>query len=211
MIYDSAFARDHVDKLFESYAYQTLKASCDLAQERGAYPLFAGSDRSQGKLFGRESTRFAQHTSLKEKRTELITNIQEKGVRFAYHLSPAPNTSTSLVVGTTAGLLPIYKKYFVENNGVAPSVNVAPNLNQENTRYYKEYVHMNMPDVIDMIATIQKRIDQSISFERMINPANTTPAELYTYYIKAWQQGIKTVYYVRSMSLDVKECSSCSG
>ena len=68
-----------------------------------------------------------------------------------------------------------------------------------------------MNNVIDMISVIQKWIDQSISFEWMINPANITPADLYSYYIKARQQQIKTIYYVRSMSLDVKECSSCSG
>lgn len=47
MIYDSAFARDHVDQLFEQYAYTTLKASCNMAQERGQYPLFPGSEWSQ--------------------------------------------------------------------------------------------------------------------------------------------------------------------
>jgi len=141
----------------------------------------------------------------------LIDDIQTHGLRFSYHFSPAPNTSTSLVVGTTAGLLPIYKKYFIETNNVAPSVNVAPNLNTQNTRYYKEYIHMKMTEVISMITTIQKRIDQSISFEWMVNPAETSPVDVYNYYIQARQQGIKTIYYVRSMSLDVKECSSCSG
>jgi ribonucleoside-diphosphate reductase alpha chain len=58
---------------------------------------------------------------------------------------------------------------------------------------------------------IQKWIDQAISFEWIINPAEVSPADLYWYYIKAWQQGIKTIYYVRSMSLDVKDCVSCSG
>jgi ribonucleoside-diphosphate reductase alpha chain len=84
--------------------------------------------------------------------------------------------------------LPIYKKYFVETNSIAPSVNVAPNLNKENMRYYKEYTNMKMPDVIDMIAVIQKWIDQSISFEWMINPADTSPSDLYGYYLKAWKQ-----------------------
>ncbi|HCY21631.1 TPA: ribonucleoside-diphosphate reductase subunit alpha [Patescibacteria group bacterium] len=211
MVYDSAFARTHIDQLFEQYAYTTIKASNELAQERGAYELFKGSQREKGILFGRDEQRYSQHSTLKDKRSDLIKNIKTHGIRFAYHLSPAPNTSTSLVVGTTAGLLPIYKKYFVETNGVAPSVNVAPNLNKENTRFYKEYVHMKMPEVIDMISTIQKRVDQSISFEWIVNPAETTPSELYAYYVKSRQQGIKTIYYVRSMSLDVKECSSCSG
>jgi ribonucleoside-diphosphate reductase alpha chain len=84
--------------------------------------------------------------------------------------------------------LPIYKKYFVETNSIAPSVNVAPNLNKDNMWFYKEYVHMNMPDVIDMISVVQKWIDQSISFERIINPAVVSPAELYGYYLKARQQ-----------------------
>lgn len=141
----------------------------------------------------------------------MTKDIQTHGLRFSYHLSPAPNTGTSLVVGTTAGLLPIYKKYFVETNSIAPSVNVAPNLNAQNTRYYKEYIHMKMTEVINMIAVIQKRIDQSISFERMFNPAETSPKEIYDYYFQAREQGIKTIYYVRSMSMDVKECSSCSG
>ena len=211
MVYDSVFARDHIDQLFEQYAFATLQASCDMSVERGQYPLFPWSEWSKWVLFWRNEERYAKHSYLKDQRAPLISDIKSKGLRFAYHLSPAPNTSTSLVVGTTAGLLPIYKKYFVETNNITPSVNVAPKLSTQNTRFYKEYVHMDMNNVIDMIAVIQKWIDQSISFEWMINPANVSPAELYSYYIKARQQGIKTIYYVRSMSLDVKECSSCSG
>jgi ribonucleoside-diphosphate reductase alpha chain len=107
--------------------------------------------------------------------------------------------------------VPVYKKYFVETNKFAPSVNVAPNLNEETFWYYKEYVSMDMNDVIDMVSTVYKWIDQSISFEWMINPEKVSPAELYSYYVKAHKQKIKTVYYVRSMSLEVKECVSCSG
>ena len=211
MMYESAFARDHVDKLFEQYAYTTLQASMHMAQERWAYEYFPWSKRSQGILFGKDKQWLLQHSTLKNQRSTLIDDIQKHGLRFSYHLSPAPNTSTSLVVGTTAGLLPIYKKYFIETNNVSPSVHVAPHLNEQNTRYYKEYIHMKMTEVLHMITTIQKRIDQSISFEWMFNPAETSPVELYNYYIQARQEWIKTVYYVRSMILDVKECSSCSG
>ena len=70
---------------------------------------------------------------------------------------------------------------------------------------------MNMSKVIDMISTIQKWIDQSISFEWIINPMEVSPADLYSYYVKGWKQGLKTVYYVRSMSLEVEKCESCAG
>lgn len=106
--------------------------------------------------------------------------------------------------------MPIYKKYYVETNSIAPTVNVAPNLNKENFWLYKEYVNMDMNDVIDMVSVMQKWVDQSLSFEWMINPMNVSPAQLFSYYVKAREKKIKTVYYVRSMSMEVKECVSCS-
>ena len=65
-----------------------------------------------------------------------------------------------------------------------------------------------MNDVIDMMAEIYPWVDQSISFEWMINPARTSPQDIYSYYFRAWEKGIKTVYYVRSLSLDVNEAKS---
>ena len=47
-----------------------------------------------------------------------LKDMKKDGLRFAYHTAPAPNTSTAGVVGTTAALLPIYKKYFIETPGV---------------------------------------------------------------------------------------------
>lgn len=210
--YDSEKAREEVDKLFEKYAYATLDSSAKLAKERGQYELFKGSDWDKGILFGRNEAWYRDNAKTDLNWSDLISKIKKYGLRFGYHLSPAPNTSTSGVVGTTAGLLPIYKKFFVETNVIAPTVTVAPNLNQENFWFYKEYQHLDMKDVIDLMSVIYKWVDQSISFEWMMNPANTSPAELYGWYMKAWKQGIKTVYYLRSMSGDVHEaCESCSG
>lgn len=210
--YDTAEAREDVNKLFEQYAYHTLKSSNEIALERGEYELFKGSEWSKGKLFGRDQKWYEENTDNGKKWADLIASIKKDGLRFSYHLAPAPNTSTSGVVGTTAGLLPVYKKFFVETNVIAPTVTVAPNLSKENFWFYKEYPNLDMKDVIDMIGTVYKWVDQSISFEWMINPATTSPSDLYGYYMKAWKQKLKTVYYVRSMSGDVNDtCESCSG
>ena len=209
--YDSQEARDYVDKLMEKFTYRTLKSSNDLAKEKGTYELYEGSEWSKWILIGKDAEWFKKNSGMSDKWLKLIDHIKKDGMRFAYHLAPAPNTSTALVLGTTASVLPIYKKYFVETNAFAPTVNVAPNLNSENFWYYKEYVNMDMNDVIDMVSVIYKWVDQSISFEWIINPEKVSPKQLHDYYVKSWKQGIKTVYYVRSMSLEVKECSSCSG
>jgi ribonucleoside-diphosphate reductase alpha chain len=210
--YDTEVARAEVDRLFEEYAYHTYRASVDLAQERGHYELFPGSEYSKGIILGRTEDWYKENTPRAELWSSLFADMKTYGTRFAYHTAPAPNTSTAGVVGTTAALLPIYKRYFVETNLSAPTLRVAPKLSKDNFWYYKEYVHMDMNDVISMIGVVYKWVDQSISFEWMIDPAKVSPAQLYTYYIKAWEDGIKTVYYVRSLSGEIKEdCVSCSG
>ena len=208
--YDSQEAIEHVDKLFEQYAYFTLKASVNLAKERGKYSLFNWSDWSKWVLWWKDKKWFVENSDYANDWLALIEDVKKFWTRFSYHQAPAPNTSTALVVGTTAWLLPVYKKYFVETNSTAPTVNVAPNLSKENFWFYKEYVHMNMMDVINVIAAIQKWIDQSISFEWIINPMEVSPRDLFMYYVKAWENWIKTVYYVRSMSLEVEKCESCA-
>lgn len=212
LAYDTEEARTEVNRLFERYTYYTYRASIDLAKERGAYELYPGSEYSKGILLGRESGWFEKNTPHATDWKTLFDDMKTVGVRFAYHTAPAPNTSTAGVVGTTAALLPIYKKFFVETNLSAPTLRVAPKLSKENFWYYKEYINMNMNDVIDMMAVIYPWIDQSISFEWMIDPSRVSPAQLYGYYVKSWEQGIKTVYYVRSLSAEIKEdCVSCSG
>lgn len=210
--YDSPAAREKTDKLFSKYAYATYRASVDLARERGAYPLYKGSEYDNGKILGKDERWFVANTEDGDKWKKLFADMRISGVRFAYNTAPAPNTSTAGVVGTTAALLPIYKKFFVETNLSAPTVRVAPKLSKENFWFYKEYINMDMNEVIDMMAILYKWIDQSISFEWMIDPSKVSPAQLYEYYIKSWKSGIKTVYYVRSLSGEVKDnCVSCSG
>ncbi len=210
--YDSKQARELVDTLFEKYSYATLSASNMLAQERGTYELYTGSEWDKGKIFNRQADWYKKNAKTPAKWMGLFDKIKKYGLRFAYHLAPAPNTSTAGVVGTTAGLLPVYQKFYVATGAFAPVVTVAPHLSQKNFWYYKEYTKIDLNDVIDMISTVYKWTDQSISFEWLINPEKTSPQKLYDYYIKAWKQGIKTIYYLRSMSGDASQiCDSCSG
>ncbi|MDD2766860.1 MAG: ribonucleoside-diphosphate reductase subunit alpha [Candidatus Moranbacteria bacterium] len=212
LAYDSEEARTEVDRLFERYTYYTYRSSVDLAKERGYYELYPGSEYSKGILLGHNTKWFETHTSFANDWKKLFLDMKTSGVRFAYHTAPAPNTSTAGVVGTTAALLPIYKKFFIETNLSSPTIRVAPKLSNKNFWYYKEYINMNMNDVIDMMSVIYPWIDQSISFEWMIDPSKVSPAQLFSYYVKSWKQGIKTVYYVRSLSAEIKDnCVSCSG
>ena len=37
-----------------------------------------------------------------------------------------------------------------------------------------------------------------------------TLRQLFDLYLSAWELGVKTIYYVRSKSLEVEECESCA-
>ncbi len=212
MAYDSEKARKYVDRLYEKFSYHTYRASVDLAKERGHYKVYPGSDYDKGLILGRDKNWYNKRTKNSKGWNKLFNDMKKYGVRFSYHTAPAPNTSTAGLAGTTAAMMPIYKRYFVETNLSAPTVRVAPKLNKENYWFYKEYVSMNMADVIDMMAVIYKWMDQSVSFEWMIDPAKTSPKQLSDYYFRAWKKEIKTVYYVRSLSGEIKDtCESCSG
>jgi ribonucleoside-diphosphate reductase alpha chain len=210
--YESQKARTYVNKLFERYSYHTYRSSVDLAEERGAYKVYKGSDYDKGLILGRDKTWYEKNTKYGKEWKKLFSDMKKHGVRFSYHTAPAPNTSTAGIAGTTAAMMPIYKRYFVETNLSSPTVRVAPKLDKDNYWFYKEYVNMDMCEVIDMMSVIYKWMDQSISFEWMINPAKTSPQQLHDYYFRAWKKGIKTVYYVRSLSAEIEEkCESCSG
>ena len=211
IVYGSPESVEATASLFEDIAYETLKSSVDLAKQRWAYPMFEGSEYSKGIAFGKDLATLGS-VDYNTRWLTLKEEMKKSWTRFGYHSSPAPNTSTGLVVGTTAWIVPVYKKYFVETNQIAPTVTVAPNLNADNFWFYKDYVDIELGGVIDVVSEAQKWIDQSISFEWLINPQKTSPKDLYLYFFKAWKQGIKTVYYVRSQSLEIDtECESCTG
>ena len=49
--WESDEAVDYADELYEQIAYLTISASMELSKEKGAYPLFEGSDWQTGDYF----------------------------------------------------------------------------------------------------------------------------------------------------------------
>lgn len=55
----------------------------------------------------------------------------------------------------------------------------------------------------------QRHIDQAQSVNLYITNEFTLRTVL-NLYIQAWENGVKTLYYVRSKALEVEECESCA-
>ena len=193
---------DFVDKWFEKINYYAIKASADLAKERGTYAHFAGSDWCTGAYFD-------QHGYTSPEWHELKMDVQLHGMRNGYLLAIAPTSSTSIVANTTAGIDPIMKKYFLEEKKSGLLPRVAPNLNAETTWFYKNAHHIDQNWSIEACGVRQRHIDQAQSMNIYITN-DTTMRTVMDYYIRAWECGVKTIYYVRSTSLEVNECESCA-
>ncbi len=190
------------DRLFEEIAYQAISASMEIAKEKGAYPAFEGSQWQTGEYFKRRGYHSKRWKKLQE-------DVKQYGMRNGYLMAVAPTGSTSNIAGTTAGIDPIFKKFFIEEKKGSFTPKAAPDLNDDNFWLYKEAHHINQLDSIKACGIRQRHIDQSQSFNLYITPTMKA-RDILNLYLEAWKSGVKTIYYIRNQSLEMDECTSCS-
>ncbi len=200
--WESKEAIQYCDELYEQIAYLSIQASMELAKEKGAYPLFKGSDWETGAYFekrGYES----------EKWKELQMSLKQNGIRNGYLMAVAPNSSTSIIAGSTASIDPIFRKAYSEEKKNYKIPVTAPDLNAETNWYYKSTYHIDQKWSILQNAKRQLHIDQSISFNLYVRN-DIKAKELLDLHMMAWKNKLKTTYYVRSTSSEIiEECESC--
>ena len=193
---------EEADRLFEEIAYNAIKASMELAKEKGAYAEFEGSKWQTGEYVD-------ERGYVSERWQELKKDVMKYGLRNGYLMAVAPTGSTSNIAGTTAGIDPIFKKFFVEEKKGSFTPKTAPELNDETFWYYKEAHYINQLWSIKACAARQRHIDQAQSFNLYITP-DVKAKDILDLYVEAYKSGIKTIYYVRNRSLEMDECTSCS-
>ncbi|GCA80128.1 ribonucleoside-diphosphate reductase subunit alpha [Microcystis aeruginosa] len=215
-----------ISNLFEEIGYWCTYSSMELAKERGAYQAFLGSEWSQGKLIGAKPVAWFLNNAVQPQRwQQLAEDIQRFGIRNSHITAIAPNTSSSLVQGCTASVLPVYSRFFYDKwaKGTVP---IAPPFIEEAFWFYPENKNLEQQQVVKAIATMQEWIDTGISMELLFNlnegvyfPAEPnrclTAKDIFDTLIMAWELGCKAIYYVRTVQKDNfresdDSCSSCA-
>jgi len=147
-------------------------ASQELAEERGVYPLWAGSEWDNRGM----------------------------KMRNGYLMAIAPTSSISILVGTTQAIEPVYKrKWFEENLGGLIPV-TAPNLSPETWQYYTPAYDIDQVKLVELAGIRQRWVDQGQSLNIFIVPENADGKLLNEIYMTAWEVGCKSTYYLRSRS-----------
>ena len=190
------------DKVFETINYAAIEASCDLAKEKGSYQFFEGSDWQTGAYFDKRDYHSGRWNALREK-------VAANGMRNGWLLAVAPTGSTSILAGTTAGIDPVMNKFFLEEKKGTMLPRVAPDLSPDTYWYYKNAHLIDQSWSVRACGVRQRHIDQAQSMNLYITN-DFTLRQVLALYIEAWECGVKTIYYVRSKSLEVEECESCS-
>lgn len=122
--YASAQAVEFADRSMEAISYYAIKASSDLALERGAYSTYEGSLWSKGilpidsidLLKQNRSTYFEQNTQRTMDWENLRIQVRTKGMRNSNVLAIAPTATISNICGITQSIEPTYQNLFVKSN-----------------------------------------------------------------------------------------------
>lgn len=213
MDWESPEAAKFADELYEEIAFRTIQASADLAEEKGSYPAYSGSEWSTGRYFERhgylEQNDDQAYSSI-ERWQKLANQVQQTGIRNGYLMAVAPNSSTATIAGSTAGIDPTFGPSYVEEKKNYRITVTAPDITGENYKYYEKTAFQQ-----DQFASIkhnaarQKHVDQSQSFNLYV-PASIKAKTLLELHLAAWNAGLKTTYYVRSSKIDIQECEWCA-
>ena len=193
---------NYVDSLFENINYYAIEASNKLAIEKGKYSLFDGSEWDNGNYF-------VSRNYVSERWANLAKSVHDYGMRNGYLLAVAPTSSTSIIAGTTAGVDPIMKTFFYEEKKGEMIPRVAPELTRQNSMFYKPAHEVNQIWSVRAAGVRQRHVDQAQSVNLYITH-DYSMRQILELYIKAWENGVKTIYYVRSKSLEVEECEGCA-
>lgn len=190
------------DRVFERINHAAIAASSALAAEKGSYDYFEGSDWQTGAYFTKRGYDSDEWKAL-------AAAVAKQGMRNAYLLAIAPTSSTSILSGTTAGLDPVMNRFFLEEKKGVMLPRVAPELSPATYWYYKNAHVIDQSWSVRACGVRQRHIDQAQSMNLYITN-DFTMRQVLRLYVLAWECGVKTIYYVRSKSLEVEECESCA-
>ena len=201
--YEQKLGWRQVDKLTEAFQFYLLKASNDLAKEKGPCEYFNRTKYSDGIL---------PIDTYKKEVDEVVTRnlsydwewirkeIKEHGLRHSTLSAQMPSESSSVVSNATNGIEPPRDYLSVKKSKKGPLKQVVPDYKKLKGKYTLLWDMKSNEGYINVVAVMQKYFDQAISgnwsynpdhFEENQVPLSVMAQDLLTTYRLGW----KTSYY----------------
>ena len=201
--YDDPKAWKLVHDLTESFQYHLLKASNELAKERGACEGFRHTKYSNGVLpidtYKKEVDELVEN-KLNYDWHSLRTSILHHGLRHSTLSAQMPSESSSVVSNATNGIEPPRDFLSVKKSKKGPLKQIVPGYPHLKSNYTLLWDMKDNSGYIKVTAVIQKFFDQAISGNWSYNPQNypnnEVPMSVMTKdLIETYKYGWKTSYY----------------
>lgn len=231
IFYGSEEGIDFTNFYFYTVAYHAIRASNQLAIERGsAFAGFEDSTYASGEYFSKYTERewqpltervralFADANIAIPGREEWLALRQSVMMHGLYNqnLQAVPPTgSISYINNSTSSIHPIVSRIEIRKEGKIGRVYYpAPYMTNDNLEYYQDAYDIGPEKIIDTYAAASQHVDQGLSLTLFFRDTAST-RDINRAQIYAWRKGIKTIYYIRlrQMALEgteVQGCVSCA-
>ena len=201
--YNDKQAWKEVDRLTEAFQYYLLRASNDIAKEKGKCEYFHRTKYSDGVLpietYKKEVDEIVNR-KLTMKWEQLRKDIREHGLRHSTLSAQMPSESSSVVSNATNGIEPPRDYLSIKKSKKGTLKQVVPDYYRFKNFYTLLWDMKSNEGYINIVAIMQKYFDQSISGNWSYNPENyednqvpvsVMAEDLLTTYRLGW----KTSYY----------------
>ena len=224
-----------VDEYAEAWSYYLIKASADLAAEKGACLLNNQTKYARGKLPNDTYKRAINNLIKHEERlpwAELRKQLIESGIRNSTLMALMPAETSAQISNSTNGIEPprALVSYKQSKDGVMAQV--VPGFYHLKNKYDLLWDQTSPQGYLAICGILQKYIDQGISVNTSYNPEhyedNKIPmSEMITDLVTAYKYGLKQLYYFNTFDgageiedepieinetqegIDDEECEAC--
>ena len=224
-----------VDEYAEAWSYYLIKASADLAIEKGACIKNNETKYARGKLPNDTYKRAINNLIKHEERlpwAELRKQLIESGIRNSTLMALMPAETSAQISNSTNGIEPprALVSYKQSKDGVMAQV--VPGFYHLKNKYDLLWDQTSPQGYLAICGILQKYIDQGISVNTSYNPEhyedNKIPmSEMITDLVTAYKYGLKQLYYFNTFDgageiedepieinetqegIDDEECEAC--
>ena len=201
--YDSQEAWNAVHGLSESFQFFLLKASNQLAKEKGHCEYFGRTKYADGILPIDTYKKDVDEITTQELQHDwetLRASILESGLRHSTLSAQMPSESSSVVSNATNGIEPPRAYLSIKKSKKGPLKQIVPQYNTLKNNYTLLWEMPDNKGYINIVAVMQKFFDQAISGNWSYNPENYPDNEvpvsvMANDLLTTYKYGWKTSYY----------------
>jgi len=211
--YDSQGAWDAVHGLSESFQYYLLKASNQVAKEKGHCEYFGRTKYADGILpidtYKKDADEISS-IAFQHDWEALRASILEHGLRHSTLSAQMPSESSSVVSNATNGIEPPRGFLSIKKSKKGPLKQIVPQYQTLKNNYTLLWDMPSNRGYINIVAVMQKFFDQAISGNWSYNPENYPDNEvpvsvMANDFLTTYKYGWKTSYYQNTYDIKTDE------